>query len=518
MKVGLITLAILAVGAVLATGSASGSGSRAEQTIPVLRVGILGALPTMDIARSQSSGSITSLALEKLLDIAPDFKTLRPQLAARWKQTSSSTYDYELRRGVRFWNGNELTAADVANAMNYARFPGSQVALAFPTVKSIRAIGRYKVRITLKHRDASFKWNVGRFQAQVFEQKFGDEHKGTLGRPGVLTMGTGPWKIDSLDPTRGVELSANDRYRGGRPHIRRISVKFFSDATSMALAFRAGEIDVAPNIENPRAFEATAGANVVSGPSCRVATVSMNTRVAPWNDVHVRRAVAHALNRADLIRASGGNATPVDTLIPPVHLEAIAPKAQVARVLKSLPKYPYNPARARQELAQSAHAPGFKTTLVTHPALSSIGQAIVAQLRAVGIDAELSVVPVGTWVGQIGSPDRRPFTFLASGCSTPDPSFYTYLLGSNNLKQGGFNIANYAPPAVDQHIRSGVQTTNPVKRLDAYAKLLRRLAVDVPYVALWNQQSNLAISPRFTWPTFNDVYYQRTWALEIKSR
>jgi peptide/nickel transport system substrate-binding protein len=109
--------------------------------------------------------------------------------------------------------------------------------------------------------------------------------------------------LRALRLLRGAELSANDRYRRGRPQIRRISIKFFANENSMALALRAGEIDVAPQVTGAAAFAATSGARLTSVPSCQHVFFSMNTKVAPWNDVHVRRAAGYALNRTDLVRA-----------------------------------------------------------------------------------------------------------------------------------------------------------------------------------------------------------------------
>src|SRR5262249_11332070 len=161
-----------------------------------------------------------------------------------------------------------------------------------------------------------------------------------------LIMGTGPWKIDSYDPTTGGELSANPRWWGGKVPIQHISVKFFSDETSMALAFRAGDIDVCFPRDG-RAFASTSGAKITASvPQDAEGYFTMNTRIAPWSDVHVRRAVAYAINRADFVKAYGGFSTPVTTFIPPAGLLQIGTKSQVDRLVKSLPQYPYSLAKA----------------------------------------------------------------------------------------------------------------------------------------------------------------------------
>src|SRR5262249_3541522 len=139
--------------------------------------------------------------------------------------------------------------------------------------------------------------------------------------PGTLVMGTGPYRIDSFDPGTGAELSAFNGYWGGRPKIGHISIKLLSDETAGALALRGGGIDMLPNVGDAPAFKAASGgAQIISKPGCQEGFFSMNTSVAPWNDIHVRRAVAYALNRAVFVANVGGFATAITPLIPPIHL------------------------------------------------------------------------------------------------------------------------------------------------------------------------------------------------------
>src|SRR5262249_59386 len=121
------------------------------------------------------------------LKIGPDGK-VEPNLAQSVKQPNPFTYIYALRRGVKFWDGSELTSDDVVNALNYQRYPQFTVAPRFASVRSIVARDRYTVVVTLKHRDASWIYKLA-WTGQIFEKKFADEHKGTMGNPGVGIMG-----------------------------------------------------------------------------------------------------------------------------------------------------------------------------------------------------------------------------------------------------------------------------------------------------------------------------------------
>jgi peptide/nickel transport system substrate-binding protein len=290
----------------------------------------------------------------------------------------------------------------------------------------------------------------------------------------------------------------------------------------MALAFRAGAVDVAPQVNDAHGFAATSGSRLVSVPSCQPGYFAMNVKVAPWNDVHVRRAVAYALDRPDLIRANGNPAVPNYTLIPPMNLRTVGSRAQVDALLATIPKYAFNLAKARSELAKSAYPHGFSTTLDSgFPSDLNVQQAIAGELEKIGIHAHVRQISDGAWVARyITFHGSRQYgaMFGGAGCNSPDPSFFTFFLGTKNTASGSYNFANYDPPAVDALITEGITTTNPARRLAIYGRLLKRLAADVPYVPLWVNDGNAAIARSLSWPTFDAGWYNRVWGLEIRRR
>src|SRR5262249_18103041 len=151
--------------------------------------------------------------------------------------------------------------------------------------RSITALNKYTVRIVLKHKDATLLSNLANFQGSVFEKAYQQAHKTTFGQPGTMVIGTGPFVPVSFDPTTGIEHKATPHYWGGKVGIQHLSIKFFSDETSEALAFRAGEIDVAFLIVDARAFASTAHTKVTGYPGCGGGVFAMNTGQAPWSDI-----------------------------------------------------------------------------------------------------------------------------------------------------------------------------------------------------------------------------------------
>jgi peptide/nickel transport system substrate-binding protein len=494
------------------------SSNSAAGTIPLLTIGSTFPVPTLDMTKNGYATDITQLALDTLMKFGPEGQ-VEPDLATSVSQPNSVTYVYHLRHGVKFWDGDELTSADVAYSLNYEAAPGSHESQFFSSVKSVTTDGPYAVVVTLTHADASWQYNPP--YLGIFEMKFAEAHKSTFGKPGVLVMGSGPWEVDSLDPIAGAELSANPDWWGGPVPVQHISLKFFTNPTSEALAFRAGEVDFDPSIVAPKAFGSTSGAELLNTPSDTTANFfTMNTQAPGWDDVHVRRAVAYALNRANLMIANGGYATPLYTTVTPFELRTIASQTQVDALLGSLNLYPYNLVKAKAEMAESAYPHGFTTTLWEYNwgATLNVVQVVAAELQEIGINAQIKVAPSIPAFGavQTGPPTSRRTCFSVWGAASPDASaFVGEMLGSWNLKAGEWNVEDFAPPQMDKLLLDGIETTGPTKRFEAYSQILKLLSQDVPIVPLFGQDDTAAISSKFTFSGLNQYVLSGLYPLDI---
>jgi peptide/nickel transport system substrate-binding protein len=491
--------------------------------LPVLTIGRIGGGPSsLDPAKGDQT--IADLGLETLMRLGSAGQ-VRPWLAQAVTQPGPTTLVYHLRHDVRFWDGNELTSADVVSSLNYERRTGSGVSWAYTAVKSIRPSGRYAVTVTLKHPSLDWPYETALFGTLIWEKRFQDAHRATFGHPGTLVMGTGPYMFDSFDPTRGVELSANPHWWGGAVPAQRLKVMFFANEDGEALAFRAGAIDASGfYIGDPRSFARTSGAHLqVAHSSIDNYVFSMNTHQAPWSDIHVRRAVAYALDRSDFIAAHGGYASPVYTLIPPAALQTLASPARVRSLLKSVPLYAFDLAKAKQELAQSAYPNGFSATIdepVDQSNLATIGQAVAGDLAKIGIKITIHGVQSGAWFGELTGPvAKRPANLIEGGASSPAPSGNDYWLGSWNTAAGGFNTAVYTPKDVDGLLRAGDSATK-ARAFGIYARLVERLQTDVPYVNLILVDNTLALSPKLTLRGGLGPYtfFTGSWLADIRPR
>lgn len=509
----------------------STSASEAKSTIPVLNVPLPSGIDTLDATKANAGRLLSQIGLETLMNYTPSGE-LKPWLAKSVTRKSPTRYVYDLRQGVKFWNGNELTSADVVNSLNYQARPGSQVAYGYTSVKSIKADGQYKVVVNLTRPDPNWPYVSAQNMALIWEKKFQDEHKSTFGQPGTLVMGTGPWKFESFDPTTGAQLAANANWWNGKAPIDQIKVSFFNDQNGMARAMAAGEIDIVPPgaggtgtatpIGNPPAFESVASnATVVKSQTCTIYFVTMNVAQKPWDDVHVRRAVAYGLNASDLVKANFGYGAPLSTILTNDMLGLIGSKEEVQSLVDSLPQYPTSVEKAKAELAQSGYPNGFKTTfeVPTFDNLPLIAQAVAGQLKPIGIDASVRVVPNAKFLSEIfGPPDARPSTVWDFGCVGPDPNALDLLVGKSNQKTGGLNFANYSKPEIDQLLAEGAASTDPAERRTIYQKILTITGQDVPYAPFLNGAYVAAVSDKYTFSVNPYSYFNGTWALDVKPR
>jgi peptide/nickel transport system substrate-binding protein len=502
-----------------APSSAGASSGGLAAVIPLLRVGTTGGTSTLNPLTTQGCATdYCGLFMERLMKFAPSGE-LEPQLATSVTQPTPVSYEFHLRHGVKFWDGNEMTSADVVASLEYQEAPGSETATYYTDVKSIAADGPYAVVVTLKQPDSSWPQNMA-YEGVIFEKSFEEAHKSTFGQPGTLVMGTGPWEVDSFDPTTGINLSANPHWWGGTVPIKDISFKFFSTETSEALAMRAGEIDVAFPSDGAT-FASASGAKVTSWLNNQIGFFSMNTKLAPWNDIHVRRAVAYALNRTDIIAAGGStSAVPLYDFFPAIDLDLLGSKSQVSALIGALPKYSFNLATAKAQMAESAYPHGFTASMTVCQTgdFINMDQVIIAELQQIGITLQLKTETCDAWVTELYGPKTFGPMFSTSHSSIVDPSgLAAYMLGSQAIPAGGLNTANYDPPAVDSLLNASVATSNAATRLGIYQQVLTHLAADIPYVPLFQSNAFLAISSKFTLPALDMDTFELAWALNVKA-
>jgi peptide/nickel transport system substrate-binding protein len=454
---------------------------------------------------------VTKQIFEGLVDFRPGTTRIVPSLATSWSVSRSGrVYTFNLRRGVRFHDGTAFNARAVcANFNRWYNFTGpfrdasatyyyQQIFAGFrgqpnALYQSCRAARSHRAVITLRRKNGPFLpslvLSAFAMQSPTAMARWGANQgsiqNGVFRPTGLYAFrhptGTGPYRLQSWTVGQSVVLTRNPTYWGRRPRLARIVIRPIADNTARVQALQTGEVLgmdlLAPQLVST--VRRNSRLKVLSRPPFNVAYVTIQSSKAPMNDIRVRRAVAHGLNRQLVVRSFyAGRAQVAHQFMPP-SLPGYEP---------GVTKYSFNPNRARQLLRQAGCGPPCRIefwypTGVSRPYMpdpKANFEAFRASLEQSGFDVEARSAPwrpdyvkhvnEGTagnlnligWTGDYGDPDNFVGTFFQGG----SPQF-------------GFNNGQ-----LNRLLDRAEQETNQARRVRLYKqanRLIMQLLPGVPY-------------------------------------
>lgn len=466
---------------------------------------------------------IEQLAVQNLEEFEPSGK-VKAGLASSVEHPSPTTYIYNLRPGVKFSDGKPLTVADVVFSLDHNIYgKESAVKLQWEDVASVTARGSSAVVVKLKRPNAAWP-QIMAFTSQIIE-KAAAERVGekAVGTPSGLPIGTGPWKLDSYKPEVNVELSPNPYWKGAQRPAKKINISIFKEESAMALALRTGAIDGAFWYVAQKLFRNIPGTRQLTAPGATLAFFSMNVDLPPFNDVHLRRAIAYAADVKGMINSQVPGLASEDITVAPTNLfyTGLGSSSEVSSMLGTLPSYAFDLAAAKRELAKSAYPHGVNITVQAIAAESSMvldAEILISDLAKIGIKAKLEELTVAEFTSLVGS--KLKLLVAEYAASYPDAgSLPPYMLASSEIGTTtlGFNVANYKNPEVDKLLAEQSETANPSARLQVLGKLLKVAGTEVPYRPLYTHKTWMALSDKYVYPTFSQWTFNFTpWALDVK--
>jgi peptide/nickel transport system substrate-binding protein len=293
---------------------------------------------------------------------------------------------------VTWHDGTAFTAEDVAFSFDRAMAEDSTNAQKqlFAGINEVTAIDDTTVEIGLDAPKGSLLFNLAWGDAVIVSPASADANKSN-------PVGTGPFKFSNWVQGDRVELVRNPDYWGEAPALEKVTFKFISDPTASFAAMMAGDVDafpVFPAPENLAQFAADPRFSVIVGSTEGETILAMNNAREPFDDILVREAVAHAIDRQAIIDgAMFGYGTPIGS-----HFAPHNPAYEDLTALLA-----YDPERSKELLADAGLAEGFKTTLALPPPPYARrgGEIVASQLRAVGIEAEIINVEWAQWLEQV---------------------------------------------------------------------------------------------------------------------
>ena len=500
-------------------GSADGTAVRGTDTpIDTLTLALPSSVSTLDVSRESGilNYVVACLVQESLLSVGPTGK-LQPGLAESWKQPDATTYVYTLRRDAKFSDGTQVTTDDVLASIEAARNEGSGLAYAWADVASVKATGAREITVRLKNPDAAFAWTPTPGTLLIGSRAFLARNKGKVGTPKSLLLGSGPYRVTSFAADDHVALERNDHWWGDRPSVRSLKLSFIPDAGTRLVAMKSGSVDGALDLPSDEARSWENEAEVTYTGDRSVVALAFDTAQAPFDDVHVRKAFAHAADRAGMTRGIlHGKAEVASTLVSPDMWGDLLTADAVHTAYAKLPAWDFDLDLAKAELAKSAHKDGFSLDLSypsSGPQLGKAALALAASLKELGITLNVKETTLEQWIADL-QPGKKPLQFLWYYPVTGDPAELTnaYLDGQATAT----NLPHYDNSVVDKALAAARKTVDPAARGAHLMTAVTASAADLPYLPLWWAQTATAFSKDLVFEQPGPFALIGPWATRVK--
>jgi len=393
------------------------------------------------------------------------------------------TYTVKLRSGIMFHNGQKMTAKDVAYSYNYIRDPknGSPGAADFAMIQAVRALDDLTVRFTLSQPNGSMPMTLG--------NKFGGVvPAGTFDAPDAAaklnqaSLGTGPFKIGEFKPNSNLMLVRHAGYwENGAPYLDAVNFVFVPSSPTLLVGLRNKRVDLATlnRPQDVKQVEGAPGLKLERWPSLNQKSIDLGLEYAPLADVRVRQAIALAIDKDEVMRASIGGLGIVIGTIPAAMADRWGLPAD------QMPNRGPDLDRARALLAESGHGAGLDVTLTTIVGYDWMDPAAVTlreQLGKVGIRLTIQRVELGVWAKNFQA-KQMGFTFN-DWASQPDPNllFYRHF----HSAPGGADFRNWRDEKASALLDQGRAEADPSKRRAIYQAFQSELAATVPTIMMFS--------------------------------
>ncbi|MEK3715102.1 ABC transporter substrate-binding protein [Paenibacillus sp. FSL R7-0333] len=425
--------------------------------------------------------SNNAFAIDKVFEslVAFDSKgEITDQLAASHTISEDGlTYTFVLRDGLKFSNGTPVTAEDAVFSLQRHLKVGGPLAIS-AKVDTVKAQDEKTLVITLKEPYTPFISELSNFSNGIIPNNFGGVSEEEFFKKPV---GTGPFVIETWDPAGDVTFTKNTNYwKEGKPYIDKLVYKLIQDDSQAINQLKAGAVNAVEALSLQNAGEIKDGADttVVTNGSWVTEQLFFNTLDKHFSDVHVRRALALALDREGLTKAlTFGYAQTATSLLPSTIPYNANDK------IKALS---FDPAAAKAELAKSAFPDGFSTKLLVASGNSTRAQEaqiIQAAGQAIGIKIEIESVELATFRERFFAYD---FAAMLNSGQADSPEANSILAFQTDPE--GFSKSywtHYTNEKVTKLLYEGQKTADGEGRATIYTELLQTLADEVPYIPLY---------------------------------
>ncbi len=450
----------------------------AQRANGIVRYGLSAFPPNLQpwVSTGASAGTVKLLIHRSL--VSYDSKgELRGELAESWSREADGAWVFKLRQGCLFHNGDPVTADDVKWSIEQiaAEKSTAYMRAQFQDIEKIEIPDPRTIRLVTKSPQATLPTWFGNYNTFIISRK------STTAEP----IGAGPFRLVGQERGTSLDLIAFDKfYKPGFPKLKGIKFIIYADENLRNAALMSGDVDMIEYV--PWQFMSAVEADprlkldAVEGPFM---DVLFNGTKPPFNDARVRRAVAHAVKRDDIVKAAFfGRGKPLEGL--PIVEGTPWWDKDLAH------GWNYDPARSKALLAEAGYANGFQTTLLSTAQFGmhkDTAEVVQQHLAAVGIQCELQLPD---WSTRVSRGARGQYDMAIHGVSSDnnDPDGLTVVLDTTLSPAHGRSFKVDVPRTIAALAR-GRAEFDQAKRVEIYKDMQRAALEEVPLVGLaWRSQ------------------------------
>ncbi len=403
---------------------------------------------------------------------------LIPVLAESYQQLDDRTWEFKLRRGVRFHNGEELTSDAVKFSYMNIIAEGSKALWKsmLASIDRVETPDPYTARVVTKTVDRSLIRNMT--LAGIMTERINGEIGENWARAAI---GTGPYKFVEFLPAQRVVLERNDDYWGNRPAIKRIVVRIITENSTRLSALQSRDVLMVNNVPPDQigAVEGASNLQVLSTPTARIVYTAFRCDRTPFNDRRVRQAANYAVDKEAIVQSIFRGRTQIATA-------PLAP--QVFGASTELQPYPYDPDRARA-LLREAGTPNPKAVFGgsngRYIADRQVSEAIAGYLEEVGFDIQFEAPEWGQYYAEVfkNKDSKYDMHLLAWGVINLEPDYQMreHFHSNWSLRTG------YSNPDVDRLIDEADTASSDEQSKAAWFGAQRLVWEDCPWIWLYFQ-------------------------------
>jgi peptide/nickel transport system substrate-binding protein len=425
-----------------------------------------------------SSIYVMEQIMEPLFMVSQDGTKVEPWLASGYTVSDDKlTYTIKLRDGVKFSTGAPLTAKDVKFSIDEDTKTGAEGwGYINAAIDSVEATDDSTVTIKLKYAWAPLLADLSLFSNGIIPNNYGGK---TAEEFYTAPVGTGPFVWGEWKKGQYVKVTANKNYWGNKPHLDGVTWTVVADANTRKLQLQGGQIDIddTPDWSSFTSLKGAAGINAQTFKSTYMEYVTFNQQRQPFQDAHVRRAIAYAIDRNAIIKTVlFGNGTVADSLL--------SPGTPFYDKNNGAPTF--DMAKAKAEMAQSSVPNGFSTTMLISsgdPNQASIAQIMQSELKELGINLQIQQLdPTAQKQARL----KSQFDMVAQAWTMdiPDPDEWTsFAVDPNGGSHSSFSY--YNNPQVIALNKQAETETDDSKRQALYSQIQKQVSQDSPFAYLY---------------------------------